>query len=462
MLFIFLFNLLFAIILFVGQPRENEANRWMITFTLSAAIGALSESILTDIIPVIKEMDAAFISGFLFQAHIYLQFLSEVISPYAIIMYSIVYSQIVNKNTKNKLSYILAIPMVVMVPFTRFSPDIFISFDILLIWAAPYFLAASFLMFYTWRHEINLYRKRSKFRVFIVLVPAWLGVFVFNYVMRAIDPNTELFRIVPVFFAIAYGFFIYYIFITGAFGIKVKIEQQQVLDKSMQIMSEGTAILNHTIKNEMSKIKFFYNLAKNSIDRRDLDAVRESIESVYPAIEGIDNMVDRIRSKTEAIILKETDIQLKGLIQKCVNEFNLICNSRGIQLEVQIETDITLCCDQVLMSEVIKNILSNAIEAITASRGIIHIQLVLLKKGVNIEISDNGIGIPKQELSRIMEPFYSTKGNVKNHGLGLSFCYKVIRAHDAEISVHSEVNQGTSVVIRFPKARILSFNDSMV
>lgn len=100
MLFIFFFNLLFAIILFVSQPKENEANRWMITFCMSAAIGALSESIVTDIMPVLQKMGAIFLLHFLFELHIFFQFLGEVISPYAILMYSIVYSKIVKVETK--------------------------------------------------------------------------------------------------------------------------------------------------------------------------------------------------------------------------------------------------------------------------------------------------------------------------------------------------------------------------
>lgn len=455
MVFIFFFNLLFAIILFISQPKENEANRWMITFTMSAAIGALSESIVSDIIPVLQKLKAIFLSNFLFEIHIYFQFLSEVISPYAILMYSIVYSKIFKIETKKRLSYVLALPMIAMIFFTDFHPDILINFRVLLIWSAPYFLLASWIMFCTWRSEINMYRKQSKFRVFIVLVPAWLGVFIFNYTFRAINPDTELFRIVPVFFFIAYILFIAYVFISGAFGIKVKIEQQYILDKSMKIVSEGTAILNHTIKNEVSKIKFFFNLTKNSIEKNDLDKAKDSIESVFSAIQGIDNMVDRIRSKTEEIVLKETNVQLVELIKECVDEVQVICSSKGIKIKTQLETAVTLHCDKVLLSEVIKNVLNNAMEAIVIQEGMIHIHLSSIKNGISIEVSDNGVGIPKQELGRIMEPFFSTKGNIKNHGLGLSFCYKVIRAHDAELLVHSEVNKGTSVILQFPKSRIL-------
>lgn len=454
MLFIFVFNLLFSIILFVSQPKENEANRWMIAFAMSAGIGALSESLVSDIIPTLQKMEVIFLLPFLFQVHIYFQFLGEVISPYAILMYSIVYSKIVMVEIKKMLSYILTIPMVFMVFVTDFYPDIAINFRVLLVWAAPYFLIASYIMFYTFRSEINMYQKQSKFRVFIVLVPAWLGVFFFNYVFRAINPHTELFRLVPTFFFIAYMLFVAYIFLHGAFGIKVKIEQQHILDKSMQIMSGGTAILNHTIKNEVSKIKFFFNIAKDSIEKKDFNEAKNSIESVFSAIEGIDNMVDRIRSKTEEIVLKETSVQLEELIRDCIDKIQPICNSKGIEIKTQLKADVTLHCDNVLLAEAINNILNNAMEAIIVPKGQILVQLFKIKNGISIEVSDNGIGIPKQEMNRIMEPFFSTKKQIKNHGLGLSFCYKAIRAHDGEIFVHSEKDKGTSVIIQFPKSRI--------
>ncbi|WP_446688938.1 ATP-binding protein [Priestia megaterium] len=456
MLFIFVFNLFFSIILFITQPKENKANRWMITFAMSAGIGALSESLLTDIIPNVKKIGIESASHILFTTHIYLQFLGEVISPYAILMYSIVYSKIVKGNKKKALTYMLSLPIFLMIFFTDFHPDININFRILLVWSAPYFLIASFIMYYTWRNEINVYQREQKFRVFIVLVPAWLGVFIFNYILRAINPQTELFRIVPMFFLGAYIFFIGYIFLNGAFGIKVKVEQQHVLDKSIKIMSEGTAILNHTIKNEISKIKFFFNIAQHSLENKDLDEAKKSIQSVFSAIEGIDNMVDRIRSKTEEIVLKETNFRLVSLIENCVNSTRSIFESKGIEIKTEFKSDNILHGDPILLREVINNILNNSMEAITESEGLIYIQILKTKNdGISIEVTDNGAGISKHELNRIMEPYFSTKKNIKNHGLGLSFCYNSIRAHNGELSVHSEVGKGTSVIIKLPKSRII-------
>ncbi|MBW7477621.1 HAMP domain-containing histidine kinase [Paenibacillus oenotherae] len=456
MLVVFFISLLFAIILYVSQPKENIANRWMITFCMSASIGGLSEALLTDIIPELELVGAgADVSALLFEAHIYFQFLAQVVSPYAVLMYAIVYSEIVQPGTRKKLAILLALPMAAMIPFTDFHPDIAINFQALLAWVAPYLLSASWILFYTWRNESNMYRKRDRQRVFVVLVPVWLGVFIFNYVGRAINPDTEIFRLVPIFFGLAFMLFIGYIFLTGAFGIKIKVEQQ-VLDKSIQIISSGTAILNHTVKNEIEKIKFFFNLAQASIDKKDLEEAKSSIESVFSAIESIDNMVDRIRSKTEEIALTATDVELVQLLHQAIDATSPLCRARGIEIRTEWEMDCTVRCDGVLLAEVMKNLLHNAMEAITAPQGVIHVHLFHKRGGVSVAVSDNGEGIPKEELPRIMEPFFSTKRNIKNHGLGLSFCYMAVRAHDGEIVVHSEVNKGTSVIVHLPKSRIVA------
>ncbi|MFP7176505.1 sensor histidine kinase [Priestia filamentosa] len=454
MLFAFFLTLLLAIILFFTQPKENEANRWMVTFCLTAAMGALSAAIDIDIIPSLKKAGIVFPIHFLVELRIYCQFLCQVITPYAILMYAIVYSEIVKVKTKRILAYLLGIPMVIMIFFTDFYPDIEINFQVLLIWTAPYYLIASYLMFKAWHREVNTHRKKGKFRVFIILVPLWLGVFVLNNVMEAVHPNQQLYRIVPLFFFIAYILLGGFLFISGVFGIKVKVEQQ-VLDKSMQIMSGGTSILNHTIKNEVSKIKFFFNIAQNAIEKKDLDEAKKSIESVFSAIEGIDNMVDRIRAKTEEIVLKESNVEMVSLLKECVHRARDIFSTKGIKITTDFKGDVMFYGDEMLLKEVVNNILNNAMEAIDDPKGLIHVRMFKMKnQGISIEISDNGKGIPKEEINRIMEPYFSTKQNIKNHGLGLSFCYKVIRAHEGEIMVKSEVDKGTTVIIHFPQIRI--------
>lgn len=72
------------------------------------------------------------------------------------------------------------------------------------------------------------------------------------------------------------------------------------------------------------------------------------------------------------------------------------------------------------------------------------------KKFIEICVSDNGCGIPKENLNRIFDPFFSTKGQ-KGNGLGLSVIWGIVDNHDGTINVKSEVNNGTTFIIRLPE-----------
>jgi signal transduction histidine kinase len=72
------------------------------------------------------------------------------------------------------------------------------------------------------------------------------------------------------------------------------------------------------------------------------------------------------------------------------------------------------------------------------------------KAWANISISDTGKGIDKENLEKIFIPFFSTANKRENWGLGLSYCYRVIMAHQGRIFVDSEPGKGTTVKILLP------------
>lgn len=458
MSFIFFFSFIIGTVLLVTRPKEDEASRWLALCNYCAAIGALSNVINDDLIPGLKmlgiQTDVIYI--LLHQVSIYTQFLGQAIAPYACLMYAIVFTKIASAKIKNVLAIALFAPIILMIFKTQFYPDIALDFMFLLIWCTPYYIVATYLIFRSWYSEKNKTIKKSKFNVLIIVVPIWLGVYFFNNIPRAFEVESKVFLMtLPIIFGVGYLLFVIYIFLSGVFGLKVKVEQQ-VLDRSIQIMSSGTAVLNHTIKNEIHKIKFFFLIAQGAVEKKDHMEAKEAIESALPAIEHIEHMVDRIKSKTEEIVLRENYHNLNEIIVSAIQSFEAVSKSQEIQIEVNLLDKIKIECDGVLLGEVVKNILSNAIEAISrGDQGVIQVNLYRSKTDIALEIRDNGMGIPDEELTKIMEPFFSTKRNPKNHGLGLSFCYNVMKAHQGTITITSDVGLGTSVVLRFPKKRIL-------
>ena len=102
------------------------------------------------------------------------------------------------------------------------------------------------------------------------------------------------------------------------------------------------------------------------------------------------------------------------------------------------------------INQVIMNLLVNAAHSIGEDRGKITIRTSVMRETVSIEISDNGCGIEKESLSRIFDPFYTTKPVGKGTGLGLSLSYGIVQKHRGTLEVESEVKQGTTFRLTLP------------
>lgn len=131
-------------------------------------------------------------------------------------------------------------------------------------------------------------------------------------------------------------------------------------------------------------------------------------------------------------------------------EFTLSLAWNEIKYKVDIVKDYrathTVIGDPTELSQVILNILLNAVQAI-ADTGTIIFSTYEDADKVMIKIADTGCGIPAEILPRIFDPFFSTK---KSPGLGLSVTYNIIKQHKGDIRVESKVDQGTVFIIELP------------
>lgn len=94
------------------------------------------------------------------------------------------------------------------------------------------------------------------------------------------------------------------------------------------------------------------------------------------------------------------------------------------------------------------NIIINAVEAVPAETGEIHIYLDHVKDSQVLTIRDNGCGIPEENISRLFEPYFTSKRN--GMGLGLAATLNILQSHKANIDVSSTVGKGTTFTITFP------------
>jgi len=147
----------------------------------------------------------------------------------------------------------------------------------------------------------------------------------------------------------------------------------------------------------------------------------------------------------------ETEQKPSNINQGLESTINIVWNELKYKARVIKEYgNIPLTkCNLGQLNQVFMNILINAAQAIV-NMGEIKVKTWQDNSYIVISISDNGCGIPEEIIHRIYEPFYTTKRVGEGTGLGLSIAYDIVRKHNGEIKVRSEVGKGTEFTIRIP------------
>ncbi len=181
---------------------------------------------------------------------------------------------------------------------------------------------------------------------------------------------------------------------------------------------------------------------------RAVDALNELNQSTAMGASRIDKVVKALRGFAR---LDATEYQKADLHQGIEDTLTLLIVNPEWKLE--IEKDFSplpeIYCNPGQLNQVFLNILTNAIEA-TDRQGLIRIKTRRENENVVIQIADNGRGIPGENLDKIFDPGYTTKGRGVGTGLGLSICYRIISEHGGSIDVDSEKGKGSTFTIRIP------------
>ena len=206
----------------------------------------------------------------------------------------------------------------------------------------------------------------------------------------------------------------------------------------------------HEVKNPLTPIK----LSAERIEKKFLDAKtdKEDIslltKTISRQVDDIGKLVDEFSSFAR---MPEAEIKLDNL-SKCLEEaYLLYFNTRkDIKLNlIKPENDIYFHFDTLQISRCFGNLIKNAIEAVEKiPNPAVEVLLAANDKNITIEIKDNGVGIDEKMLSKIFEPYFTTK--TKGTGLGLSIVKRIIEDHGGKIKIEKNKNMaGTKSLINF-------------
>jgi two-component system, sporulation sensor kinase A len=214
--------------------------------------------------------------------------------------------------------------------------------------------------------------------------------------------------------------------------------------EKLTIVGQLAAGIAHEIRNPLTAIKGFTQLLSNM-------GHRDYTDVILTELDRIDKIVSDLLVLAKPQISNLEEINLVELIDRVVT----LLKTQAIMYNIDIISDISLkdCpmieaeADQI--KQVLINLIKNAIEAMPDG-GVVTIEAEGSSEDhVVIRVIDEGIGIPRELISRLGEPFFSTKE--KGTGLGLMICQRIIKNHKGSLEIDSEVNKGTTFTIRLPR-----------
>jgi signal transduction histidine kinase len=222
-------------------------------------------------------------------------------------------------------------------------------------------------------------------------------------------------------------------------------ERYKEIDK---ILSEGSPEIDAFEKIDI--IEGFVRDAIKAIDEieRLYNESGVKIEELFTAIQIFKDFIRQVGSD-ELII---TEFEFNKIVEMTVLHVpsvkaGLLTKRQDIEIIEYYDQEINeIWADRFKLRSVLVNLFKNAEEAMPDG-GRLTIRTRLQGNKVLVQVSDTGIGIPKNKLNRVFEPYYSTKGTM---GVGLAYCKKIIEKHGGSISVKSEINKGTTFTITLP------------
>ena len=230
-----------------------------------------------------------------------------------------------------------------------------------------------------------------------------------------------------------------------------RTEQQTIESERLNALTLLAAGVAHEIGNPLNSLNIHLQLIER--EARKLDGAKgaelqESVEVARAEINRLDSIISQFLRAIRPTRPQLRPENINSIVEEAVRFFALEIKDRDIVVEQELRSDLPLLeLDRDQMKQAFYNVIKNSFEAMK-SRGILRIRTDMDESHVIIRFTDTGGGISAVNLSRVFEPYFTTKAS--GTGLGLLIVRRIVREHGGELSVESSEGKGLTLTIRLP------------
>lgn len=241
---------------------------------------------------------------------------------------------------------------------------------------------------------------------------------------------------------------------TGALLLIEDITQQRVAESSRH---DFVAKVTHELRTPLTNIRMYLETAQDD-GPDDVDVMTECLNVIGRESQRLERLVGEMLSVSEieagAIALKRDDIRLDALFKQIESDFGALAVEQQVELTFDLPPKLPVVQgDRDKFAVVLQNLLGNAIKY-SPDGGEVRVHVDAGQGALNIEVSDTGIGISEEDQQRVFDKFTRANdariGEITGSGLGLALAREIVRLHGGDITLESELNQGSTFRIHLP------------
>ncbi len=236
-------------------------------------------------------------------------------------------------------------------------------------------------------------------------------------------------------------------------------EKTDELERVNEMRARFMDLLAHELRSYLTPVNTYVGAIKTgelgdvtTMQRKKLEEAEKKLKKINQLVE---DTLDLSRMEAGRVEASEESIFLPDMIEGIIDDLEPEIENKNHELITEIPEDLPVIeGDPRLLDKVFRNLISNAIKY-TPEGGKITVDLSKADDGIHAKVSDNGIGIPKEDQEKIFEKFYRVEEDSKDEprglGMGLTVSKHFLELHDGEIWVESTRGEGSTFHVKLPK-----------
>jgi signal transduction histidine kinase len=241
--------------------------------------------------------------------------------------------------------------------------------------------------------------------------------------------------------------------------VKRGLERRTAKSKLRQVKSDFLSNISHELRTPLSVVVGFVYLLLNQVIGKLTDEQQKVLETVYRNSEELLELIDNVLWMTSLnagdSTLSTEKFDAGEIIDETIKRYDRTLREKGLQVIVEkLDERVMIVNDRSKVERIFQNIFNNAVKFTSQGKIDVKVSLAGNHSGVEIEILDTGIGIEKNKINSIFEPFQQVDSSPQRSfaglGLGLTVARRMTDLVGGKLEITSKPNVGTRVLIKFP------------